>query len=808
MTKQIRAILWPFMATGILMAFSIFPSSVRGEEMPEVETADQVNLPVGNDTYKIEVDHDGLYAISGAELSAAGLNIGDVDPDKMQMMQRGESVAFLFVNNDGQPGFGSSDEIRFFGWAFDGSRYEDMYIDSNVFWLWAGESGDRIQEAANEAGKNYARVTWFNESITEWPHLNYFPGLTINWEASPNEATPWHWMRIRDLKKEPRYIDLPIDLPNPAVDTGQNGTITVEFSSRYNALKTTPESYQATISLNGFDNSTSQAWEGGVNLNIEHMTPISQFLQPGDAGYPQNLIDLKYLALVEGENVDTVAYLTRATVDYPRELIAVDNELIFKQEAAGKHEFQIEDFNLAPSETIIVWDISDPHKPLQIALSSDQIVAGEAGETAVIGRTHGADARFIATTTNNLRRVQSISKYVPASITPLQKAGTWVAISHESLLPAAEELAAFRAKQSGFSTWVVDVQDITNQAGYGFNTPEAIRDYLRNALETWQEPPQYLILFGDATVNPRGLGCQYGCVYWDPDKPTLVPTDLLFVDRFNGLIPVDYTYSTLTGNDLIPELAVGRVTAETLAEAQAAVSKIKLYEASFDTVVPWTKNVLFVADDPDGGGNFCEESLETASHLPDAIQKKFMCLPTETGTGPTLEESTEALRLELFKQINDVNLSILNYRGHGGVKGWASPNILSVEDDDLWQNVGRPPIIISADCLDGHFAEVWVEGLAETFFDLGNHRGSAAHWSSAGVGYAFEHTPLINAFYDALFKERVGTIGDAINQAKVSYLNKGYDISAAYSFTLLGDPAMVAYRWTDTGNLPIIVGAN
>jgi hypothetical protein len=98
--------------------------------------------------------------------------------------------------------------------------------------------------------------------------------------------------------------------------------------------------------------------------------------------------------------------------------------------------------------------------------------------------------------------------------------------------------------------------------------------------------------------------------------------------------------------------------------------------------------------------------------------------------------------------------------------------------------------------------------LAETFFDLGNHRGSAAHWSSAGVGYAFEHTPLINAFYDALFKERVGTIGDAINQAKISYLKNGYEPSAAYSFTLLGDPAMVAYRWTDTGNLPIIIGAN
>ena len=274
------------------------------------------------------------------------------------------------------------------------------------------------------------------------------------------------------------------------------------------------------------------------------------------------------------------------------------------------------------------------------------------------------------------------------------------------------------------------------------------------------------------------------------------------------MIPVDYTYTTLTGDDLTPELAVGRVTAETLFEAQASVSKIKLYEKSFETVTPWTQNMLFVADDPDGGGNFCEVSKNTASRIPDSVNKRFLCLPSETNAGPTLEESTEALRLEMFHQINDVGMSILNFRGHGGVRGWANPNILNIEDDDLWQNVGRPPIIISADCLDGHFAEVWVEGMAETFFDLDNNRGSAAHWSSSGLGYTFEHNILVNSFYDATFKERVGTIGDAINYAKVAYLSKGYDESEAYSFTLLGDPAMVAYRWTDTGNLPLIIGSN
>jgi hypothetical protein len=801
----------PFIAFTLFLAFALLPSPARGGEAEE--TAGVLKLPLGLDTYKIEVDQDGLYTITGAQLAAAGLNLGGVNPGQIQMMHRGAPVAYQFVNKDGSPGLGPNDEIRFFGWAFDGSRYEDMYVSSNVFWLWAGEDGDAIQTASNEAGKGYKAVSWFNESITKWPHLNYFPGLTIDWEDSPNDATPWHWLYIKDFKREPKFLDMPIDLPNPAAGTGENGTVVVEFTSRYNSLKYLPESYQATISLNGSTSSTTKSWEGGVNLNLLHQAPVSQFLQPGDAGYPENKINLKYLANTEDETLATVAYVTRATVEYPRALVAVGNELIFNQESAGKHEFQIAGFSLAPSEEPIVWDISNKYQPVEIEMKTRQNLTGEADQTAgaettlSVGRSHGADARFITTTTNNLRQVKNISKYIPANLTPPQKLGTWVAVTHQSLRPAAEDLAAYRAKQSAISSWVVDVEDIANQSGYGFNTPEAIRDYLREALDTWEEPPQYLVLFGDATVNPRGLGCQFGCGEWDAAKPTLVPTDLLFVDRFNGLIPVDYTFTTLTGDDLIPELTVGRITAETLPEAQAAVSKIKLYEKSFATFNPWTRNLVFVADDPDGGGNFCQESEATASRLPGSVNNKFLCLPKVTATGPTLEESTKALRLEMFRQINEVGMSILNYRGHGGVRGWANPNILNNEDDDLWQNVGRPPIIVSADCLDGHFAETWIEGMGETFFDLGSDRGSAAHWSSSGLGYTYEHTVLINSFYDAIFKRRVGAIGKAINEAKVSYLNKGYDESEAYSFVLLGDPAMVAYRWTDTGSLPLIIGA-
>jgi hypothetical protein len=264
------------------------------------------------------------------------------------------------------------------------------------------------------------------------------------------------------------------------------------------------------------------------------------------------------------------------------------------------------------------------------------------------------------------------------------------------------------------------------------------------------------------------------------------------------LIPVDYTFSLLSGDDLLPDLAVGRIAAQTLAEATAVVDKIELYEQSFETSQPWQEHVVFVADDTDGGGNFCAQSEATATRLPDSLDKTFLCLPAPAASGVPIEQSTAELRQELFEQINDVGMAILNYRGHGGVTGWANPSIMHIDDAALWQNAGHPPVVLSADCLDGHFAKTDKEGLGETILEQAGTRGSVAHWSSTGLGFTFEHSVLHRAFYDAIFRMRLTAIGDVANYAKNVYLAGGYDRSEVYAFTLLGDPAMAVFPWRPT----------
>ncbi len=766
-----------------------------------------VPLPVGKNTCKIEVEEDGIQAIKGSELGCLGVNLKDLNPDNLQMMHRGQSVAYQFVNVDGGADFGTADEIRFYGWQFDGSRYEDMYVNHNVFWLWVGSGGQKIGTVNNEAGKGYAKTTTFQESLTFWPHNSHFGGLAIDWDKSPNEPTPWHWELLDARFSSTDSADLPVALPHPVRTGGGTADFTVELTSYYYpARDASNREFSAEVAVNGGGSPSTKSWANGENLNVQHRVDGSALLVADAVGISKNEVNVK--VDIDNNNQVGWVFVTRITADYLRNLRAINDQVIFGSDKAGNREFQIEGFSTEGAKKVLVWDVSDRYAPLSIAVAGAQTALDSTNAAVIVGRPSlTTNSRFIATTPDNIHQLQgaSISRYIPANLTPPQKEAQWLAVSHESLLSAAQDLAGYRTSKSGLSSWVVDIEDVANQYGYGFNTPEAVRAYLRSAFATWNEPPRYLAIFGDATVNPRNLPCAEGCnANWNPnvDKPTLVPTDMLFVDHYRGLIPVDYTFSLLNGDDLYPELAVGRIPSETLAEAQGVVNKIKRYEANLTSGQPWVSNALFVADNTDGGGNFCIESEKTATHLLPSINKEFLCLPNEEAGGPTLEELTADLRAELTRQINDVGMSVLNYRGHGGVQLWAGPAILSNKDQDIWLNTGRPLVILSADCLDGDFATVWTEALSETFINLDNNRGSAAHWSSTGLGFSFQHSVLLNGLYDGLFEYKLATLGDAANYSKANYLSLGYDSSEAYAFTLQGDPAMIFYP--SSVNLPMV----
>ena len=61
-------------------------------------------------------------------------------------------------------------------------------------------------------------------------------------------------------------------------------------------------------------------------------------------------------------------------------------------------------------------------------------------------------------------------------------------------------------------------------------------------------------------------------------------------------------------------------------------------------------------------------------------------------------------------------------------------------------------------------------------------------------------------FYKAIFGKGRAAAGDAVNFAKVAYLGLNGHPSEAYSFNLLGDPAMKVLKPESTLYLPAVRG--
>lgn len=730
-------------------------------------------LPTGVDVYKIEVAQDGIYEVTYSQLAAAGMNVGSVNPHTFQMLYQGEPVAYQFIG-DGDNSFEANEKIRFYGWAFDGSRHDKQFVTNNVFWLWAGGDASLISSTTNPTG--YPADTSFLSSITYEPELWWFASWTDEWANFPNEPDAWYWLRMIKPASSPAITStVVVTLPFPAT-SGPQATWTAEFSSYPSPVVGGIEKpHIVTVDMNDYPAAGVGSWFGKQNVNITNAIPLANVLNGPN----------KFDIVLSSEGNDRV-YLNRITVDYQRRYVSQNNQLLFSEEVGGQQRFDIQGYSEGNAANVLVWNITNPLAPVQVPMTAANI-SGSNPYTYTFGSNHPAGARFIATTTGNVLAPLAISQYVGPDLEPAGGAD-WVAIAYEDFLAEANRLAAHRANDAfgGLKTHVVDVADVINQYGYGLPIPAAIQRYLQHALLDWPLAPSYVTLVGDATTNPKYLVS----TSMPNSDPQLVPADLVFVDRFQGQIPSDLTYTLLVGNDLLPDIAIGRLPAQNIGEATAMVDKIILYEQNHLNPQAWMKNWLFVADDPDEAGNFCQESHESGEHLPAQFDQTFLCLPP----GATLSD-VEALRTQMFSTVNNTGVTLLNYRGHGAIQYWAGAPapIMGTADVANWNNPQRPVIIITSDCLDGYFTFPGSQGLAETFLKAAG-KGSAAHWSSTGLGYTFEHTTLTDGFYDGLFLAGETAIGRTANIAKVAYFQAGQHTSLLYSFSLLADPAMAIMR--------------
>ena len=130
--------------------------------------------------------------------------------------------------------------------------------------------------------------------------------------------------------------------------------------------------------------------------------------------------------------------------------------------------------------------------------------------------------------------------------------------------------------------------------------------------------PRYVLLLGDASYDPKGF-------FSGTSRKDLLPSPLT---RSSFLWTAsDPLYASTNGDDLLPDLALGRLTAGSLAEAQAAVQKILAFENAGRTL---SGNAVLVADNPDLAGDFEANANDIASLLTSRARREDLPHPVRT----------------------------------------------------------------------------------------------------------------------------------------------------------------------------------
>jgi len=353
----------------------------------------------------------------------------------------------------------------------------------------------------------------------------------------------------------------------------------------------------------------------------------------------------------------------------------------------------------------------------------------------------------------------------PSALNSNANGADLVIIAYKDFIPSLAPLVAQR-QAGGYGVKLVDIDDVYDEFSFGEHTPQAIRDFMSLARNTWTRAPSYLLLAGDASYDPRN---RLGAGNFD-----LVPTKLVdtgTAGTATALETASDDWLTDFGGDGIADIAVGRLPVRTAAEANLVVSKIVNYSPANTG-----NNALLVAD-TQGSYYFnfeaANDQVATALPVGMTIQKVYR----------RLQSSDANARANIMANLNS-GQSVTVYSGHGNVDIWGG-SIFSGTDAIGLTNGNRLSFVVVMDCLNGYFADPSLKSLAESFLSAPNG-GAVASFASSGLTIPDGQHEMGFRMFQLLYGGSSIPIGDASRQAKSATA----DVDVRRTWILFGDPTL------------------
>ena len=743
------------------------------QSVPAAPAVQRASEP--SNRYKIRISRTGMYQITYSELRRAGANPMGIELGTFRMENRGRRVGLHIFDHNTNDRFDRDDSIVFYGGALIGDRF----TDTNVYWLsWGGVGRSQVDVRDAAPKTSNAPTPFAFKKTARFEQDRKYDRLL---DVKSEQADHYFWESLTggtDSRFNQKHF--PIQLPHAVGrQINRNAEIRIKFqgvSRERNAR------HQARILLNDAQLGQVAEWRQ------QEAPLVVRKIEPRQFSNSENMNVLKIIA--DDRNSTPAGepdfYLDWFEIDYWHIFEASEGGLAFNSETEPRRtervQYRVTNF-LRPE--VDVYRIQD-----------DSIVA-----KLVNGRLERKDGTFQLTFEDSVTaptgyfalergqyaQVDRIALAKPSIISNPANQADYIIIAHSKFIDAIQPLAAYRRSQ-GLSVMIADIEEVYDQFNHGIFNPIAIQKFLRHAYTHWRVPkPTYVLLVGDAHYDYKGaIVKRYrDALNRDYDlHPIYVPT-------FHGWAPasgetaIDHHFVTVSGDDPLPDMFIGRLPVQSPHELEEMVKKIINYEVKRQPGL-WQGRLMQVADNE--VNNVEDDIFERASKQ---LIEEYIPVGYDTRKVYLRQiESPERTNQAILTTI-DEGVLVVEYSGHGGTQTWADEGIFRIADAEGLRNV-HLPFIITTTCLNGQFDQPLQFGqrsLSEQF--LMGSAGAIGVLSATRLTYATVNAKFDKNLFTSIFTVKPSTLGAIIADAKTQFMMTAPQlwIPGVTQYTLFGDPA-------------------
>lgn len=734
-----------------------------------------------NRYYKILTWQEGIYRITLNDLLTAGLDTTGLRPANIHLIYRGKEQP-LYVTSSGP----LLDFMEFYG------RRNDGRDDSVMF----KRNQDPSRYLHDPDGNADIEVSLFTDTACYYIYWDAVPGLryTNYSNTAYSSFTPEPSFRFLSRasfldfsywykgSENQTSISYPTDeYMNCDYVPSEGYPGSVQYGSSGSGFTLNTPGYVSGFNANTFTvrlhsaKNTFSSKRGGFLLGIDSIlsyrvpftTSNNFFTRTFDTTFVRNIPASSFFTCASGDIMDAYNYVHWASLEYDHDLDLRGTSEILVYRHLRPLDTYLAFYGGVSHTSCVAYDLLNKVR-IQGTAAADSmkfIIPGSGAERRLYVAGSGAIRTPLISTNVHLVNLSSLTN-----------TANHIIIAHRSLSASALAMENYRdtCTINPMTSRVVYTDEIYDEFGHGMITPWAIKRFIQYAVNEYNIPAEYILLWGYGHYDLRN----------HPEQ--LVPTI--------GYPPSDIYYAFNDDPNKVDSLlhvSIGRLVAFSNADGFAYVNKVNEYE--HEEWAPYMKNAYFMT----GGKGTSEQNLLWSNAIPWMQEVRDTVFSGNVFYARNVDSIAPRTNTPLTTtQLINNGLHLIQVYAHSS----SEYTELNLNAANGYQNFGKYPIILVFGCYAGDFTNP--DALSVSYPKEPN-RGAIAYIANSAPGYPGQLTLIGNHWYDMTF-DGTGNrrLGDLVTMSYNSFNSTFYPLNTNFNKTirnhiqhtnLQGDPGLMPH---------------